>query len=196
MFPYPAPSPRFPRPARINCQKLDPGRQVWAEGYEVGYIDQCSIMVTIYPNLHWALTASSITLLTSLTYILFVNFVSILVLLSHLTVTGRSILRLVVVSRLDLVSRTFARAIPPLYMHRPILIHYDLFIEFETKLTCSKINTWIAIERNISSKQAVPLHQEKWPYTMHNSYRSCFWAGNSWHIWHMALRGAMDVQSD
>jgi len=50
--------------------------QVCAEYYAVGWVDECSIMVVIPTDSYWALTSLSMTCMTSLTYILWVYFIT------------------------------------------------------------------------------------------------------------------------
>jgi len=78
-FPQPAPSPRFPRGIISNVKYLNYVHQVCAENSAVGGMDECSMAVVIQTDSYWALTAPSMTRMTSLTYILLVNFVTNLV---------------------------------------------------------------------------------------------------------------------
>jgi len=74
-FAYPAPSPRFPWCTITNVQNLDHMQQIWVEHYAVGCMDYSSMMVIIHSGSGCALNATSMTRMTSLTYILIVDFV-------------------------------------------------------------------------------------------------------------------------
>jgi len=78
-FPYPAPSPQFPWLTIGNFLNLDNVHQVWAQSYAVGCMDECSMLLVIHTDSHYALTTPSMTHITSLTLLLEVNFVSNLV---------------------------------------------------------------------------------------------------------------------
>jgi len=73
--PHPAPSPWFPRHTISNFKYLHHLHQVCAESYAVGHMDECSMIVVIQTDLCWALTALSITRMTSLTWSLVAYFV-------------------------------------------------------------------------------------------------------------------------
>jgi len=57
-------------------QYLNYASQVWSESYAAGHIDESSTIVIIRTGSHSRLTAPSMTQMTSLTYILLVQFVS------------------------------------------------------------------------------------------------------------------------
>jgi len=63
-----------------NFRNLNHMNQVCAESYEVGCMNQCSMIVVIHPTSHCALTAPTMTRMTLLTYILLERFISNLVL--------------------------------------------------------------------------------------------------------------------
>jgi len=76
IFPHPTPSPGFPWRTISNCKYLSPVHQVWAESYTVGLMDKCSMTVSIQTDSCWEQTAPSVTHLTSVTWILFIFFVT------------------------------------------------------------------------------------------------------------------------
>jgi len=86
-------------------------------------------------------------------------------LLSHLTITGKTISSLLIFSQLDLESRTFAWPARPLHMHRKIILFHNLISEIQQSLTQSKINTQCDFQSDMSSKLTIwqsipPLTQE------------------------------------
>jgi len=65
--PHAAHLPRSPWPTIYNFQNLVHVEQVCADSYTFGCMNQCSMPVVIHPGSHCALTAPSITPMTSLT---------------------------------------------------------------------------------------------------------------------------------
>jgi len=73
-------------------------------------------------------------------------------LLSHLTVIGKQVSSLLVILPPDLHSRTFGWCVPPLHMHRRIIVSHNLVTEVKKKLTSSKIGTQIEFHWDLTSK--------------------------------------------
>jgi len=94
-------------------------------------MDESSMTVIIQTDLYPALTAPSIMRMTSLTYILLVNFITDFFVLSHLTETVLALCILLVIMLLNVDTRTFARYIPPLHMHRRIIMSHSLVAEIK-----------------------------------------------------------------
>lgn len=134
-----------------NFQNLNNVHKGWAESDAVGRIVEFSMTVVIHPSSCRALTALSITRMTSLTYMLFVSFVSNIVLVSDLIVIGRMISGSLVVSQCDLENRTSPWPIRPLHIHRQIVMSHISDTEMKLKLTCTKIGTLNTFPRDTSS---------------------------------------------
>jgi hypothetical protein len=71
--------PQFPWHTISNFQNLNHVHQVCVESYAVGHMVECTMTVIIQTDSYQALTAPSIIHMTSLTWILLVNFVTNLV---------------------------------------------------------------------------------------------------------------------
>jgi len=89
-FPYPAPSHQFLRRTIRNFEYLNNVHEVCAEIYAAGAMDECGMTVVVQTDSSSALTAHSMTWMTSFTYISLIYFVTniafVLLLNSHLQI--------------------------------------------------------------------------------------------------------------
>jgi len=79
----------------------------------------------------------------------------ILIVLCHLIVTCRMKLNVMAVIQPDLDFRTFTSCVPPLHMHRQIIMPHNLVTQIMPKLTRSKIGKQLAFHRDQTSKGTV-----------------------------------------
>jgi len=155
--PYPAPSVWFPGCAMSIFPNLHYVHQAWVESYAVGGIDECSMTVIIHPGSHCALTATSVSPMTSLIEILLVNVISILVFAFSLNRNSQDNISLLVIYQPDLVSESFAWPVRALHQQRRIIMSHNLVTEIQKILTLSKIGTRFAFQGDMSSKLTIRL---------------------------------------
>jgi hypothetical protein len=98
----------------------------------------------------------------------------ILLLLYHITVTGRMKSNVMTVLQPDLDFRTFTWCVRPLHMHSRIIMSHNVVTEIKQKLTHSKIGKHLASHRDQTPKSTVctsivPQTQEPSPSLCQNA---------------------------
>ena len=131
--------------------------QVCVQSYAVGCVEKYCMTVIMETHSYRALTAPSMTCMTSCTYIALVYLITNLLLLSHISLIGKQQLNTFAVLQSDLDYTIFAWCIRPLHMQRWIIMSHNLVTKNQNKLTPSKFGTQIAFQWDMMSKMTICL---------------------------------------